>query len=327
LYWRNISPLSNTVFKLAHYYLIIDFINLLKIFLSSRFNLKECLLAFRYSKQLYCLKHIFFHLDDDVDNAPVEEILSQGEATLGPAISPFLQGLISAEALQQLDKLISSGLISKKELYAFFNLLASKLKEQTRLILCYQDNNVELDKAILREQIAQRNLESTGVFIALMTHLFKKDQRIIHLVHQEKNNALTYEYLQEVYQEASTAGELIQMAHDVLEFRHDLNLEDQIGKITPNYFLAQLEKNKLLVQAKEELNRAPKRVLSARELPESIRAVFLEIERTIHLKSFSLGTLAGIGSFLFRFYEVQSGFLLEKPIKTSRLLTQPIAAA
>ena len=144
-------------------------------------------------------------------------------------------------------------------------------------------------------------------------HLVKKDKRIFDIVDKDTDNKLTYDDLEKIYPSGIKEGELMQIAHDMIEFRLDLRQEPIIGKITPNYFLAQLEKNGILAAAMEKLNSLPDRPVSFHELLTSIQKVYLEVGKHYRAQSLTISYIAWAINSLTWQYERMVGFFTEKP--------------
>lgn len=229
-----------------------------------------------------------------------------GEATLGVNLNPFLTNLLDKEDLNTLNEVAMSKLITEKELYAFGNLLSQKLYLQAMLTLRYQNSRDTNEKIITRKEIAQSNLDVAGIYLALIIHMIKQDKQILTLL---QNSELTYEALKMVYPSATRAGELMQIAHDVPEFRYDLSQERVINKISPNYFLSALEG----CIDPNEINALPNRVLGFNELPDTIQGSFLKLADTYSQDASRINFSTSILYPSLWKYEKTIGFFADKP--------------
>ena len=261
---------------------------------------------------LYHLKLVFDKLDDIVDHAQASDLLSLGDTSLGPELNSFLQNLLDEQDLDALHQFVIKKLITQKELYAFLNLFSHLLVKQAALTLQYSETTQNDLKYLYRRQLAKKNLEVSGGYVALMMHLIKKDKRILEIVHHKEQNALTYDHLIQIYPLGTKSGELQQILHDVIEFRHDLYEEEALNQITPNYFLAELEDDfySLDIQKVKEF---PKRAVSFYELPKNIQQKFKEIAKEYRKQSFTIHVRAGIVYSLLWEYEKKVGFFKFKP--------------
>ncbi len=313
LYLRNCPILPNLAFQLCHYYYLDHTLHLFNIFPASGFYIREYFTTIPHVPEFFSLKGLFDKLDDIIDGAVADKVLSFGKVILGPTPSPFLQKLLDKDDLHDLDQFVAKGLIKKEDMYAFGNLLANKLYIQSELTLEYQAESSAEKKALIREKISKEHLEVSGIYLVFIIHLVKKDKRIFDIVGKDMDNELTYDDLKKIYPSGVKEGELMQIAHDMIEFRLDLRQEPIIGKITPNYFLAQLEKNGILAAAMEKLNSLPDRPVSFHELPTSIQKIYLEVGKHYRTQSLTIGYIAWAVNSLTWQYERMVGFFTEKP--------------
>lgn len=311
LYWRNASLLTDIVFQLARNAYIEHITLAAKIFFSS--DQKIRLLFMTLHSRLLRLKKLFEKVDDLVDSMTPEEILSLGDAILGPQMSPFLGRMLDEEDLCFINQLISEKLLTKEEIFSFCNLIAHKLHLQAHLTACYERENSSVIKATLRQQIAQENIEITGIYFIFVAHFIKKNKQILDLVSRNENNELTYEILKKIYPESSYVGELDQIKHDTIEHRYDLQQELLVGKISPNYFLAQLEKKGHLEHAKLELKQLSNRPVTYYELPSIIQQNYLDVKKYFIKQALKIGKIAGITFILIWEYQSRIGFYTTKP--------------
>lgn len=311
LYWRNWPLLTDIIFQLARNIYIEYAILATKIFLSSdrKIGLIFTTLHFR----LLRLKKLFEKLDDIIDSMIPEEILSLGDPVLGPTMSSFLGNILGEEDLDFINQLIADGLLTGEEIFSFYNLIVHKLYIQARLTSCYDEAYDPVIKAALRQQISQENIEITGIYFIFVAHFIKKDKRILDLVSQNKDNELTYEVLKKIYPEAGLTGELDQIKHDTIEHRYDLLQEFVVGKISPNYFLARLEKNGHLADAKKELNKLSNRPVTYYELPSIIQQNYLDVRKHYIEQALKIGTITGMTYILIWEYQSRVGFYTTKP--------------
>lgn len=311
LYWRNLPLLIDIVFQLARNIYLEHAILAAKIFFSSDQKVKLLFMTLHF--RLLRLKKLFEKLDDIVDSMIPEEILSLGDSVLGPTMSPFLGKMLGDEDLHFINQLISDGLLTGEEIFSFCNLIAHKLYRQARFTTCYEEENDPVIKAELRQQIAQENIEITGIYFIFVAHFIKKDKRILDLVSRNENNELTYDILKKIYPEASLVGELDQIKHDTIEHRYDLQQEFFVGKISPNYFLAQLEKNGHLAHSKKELNKLSNRPITYYELPSIMQQNYLDVRKYFIKHALKIGKIAGITFILIWEYQSRVGFYTTKP--------------
>lgn len=290
LYWRRSQFISSVCFLFTNNVLVSILTNIANVCVTVDFNFKQWIKALCYAPIFLKIKTIFDELDDLVDNALPEDILMRGAAHLGTHSSPFLNSILQQAHLDVFNKFSKRQLMSKKELTALGNLMAYKFYEQARLTLEYDKAIDPYRKACLRENIARENIEISGCYIAFVAHLIKKDPRIALVLDREE--ILTYDYLKTIYPSAK-GGELFQILHDMSGFRFDLAQEAVIKKISANYFLAQIEKKGVLRESSHQIQSLPKRVVGFYELPEEVRAVFLQIEHLFVKDAFRLSGLTG----------------------------------
>ena len=308
LYWRNSPILANTVFQLARNNYVEHVILTTKIFFSSDQKFK---LIFRTShRRLLRLKKLFEKLDDVIDSMIPEEILSLGNSFLGPTMSPFLSNILNEEDLRFINQLNADGLLTKEEVFSFCNLIAHKLYVQANLTVHYEQEHNPTVKVVLRQRIAQENIEITGVYFIFVAHFIKKDKRVLDLI---SHNELSYDLLKNIYPKSRQIGELDQIKHDTIEHRYDLQQERFIGKISPNYFLAQLESNGNIVGAQKALNQLSNRPVTYYELPSMIQRNYLNVRTYFIKEAFKLGKVAGIVLILIWEYQYRIGFYTTKP--------------
>jgi hypothetical protein len=305
-YWRNSPKLSDFGFQLARNLFAEYTVLSAKLFFSSDRKIKLISMVIR--APLIRLKTLFESLDDKVDSIPHQKILTLGNATLGPTMSPFLKCLLVEDDFHFFNQLIIKTLLSEAEIFSLCNLIANKLWLEATLTLRYEQESNPAIKADLRQQIAQENIEITGIYFAFVTHIVKKDKRIL-----KKDTALTYNLLKTVYPKACLVGELDQIKHDSVECRHDLRQESVIGKISPNYFLAQLEKEGILGDAMHALHILPDRPVTLFEMPESVQKLFLKIKKEFSKQASKMGVTIGMTFNLAWEYQYRIGFYTRKP--------------
>lgn len=305
-YWRNSPKLADLAFQLARNLFAEYYVLAAKLFFSSNHKIK--LLSTVMRAPLIRLKILFESLDDKVDRMTPQQILTLGNATLGPIMSPFLKGLLDKDDLHFFNQLITKTLLSEADVFSFCNLIANKLWLEATLTLWYEQENDHATKADLRQQIAQENIEITGVYFAFVAHIVKKDTRILN-----NNTPLTYNLLKTLYPEACLVGELDQIKHDSVEYRHDLQQETVIGKISPNYFLAQLEKKGILLDNIQALQDLPDRPVTLFEMPENVQVLFLETKKKFSKQAFKMGVTIGMTFNIAWEYQYRIGFYTRKP--------------
>jgi len=308
LYWRNQTGLSNLIFQFAHARDVDRVMNLFKVLAPAEFTMYEFLLFLYHSDSIFKLKKLFNKLDDLIDNSQAADVVALGEATLGGNLNLFLKNLLDENDLKTLREVAMSKLITEKELNAFGNLLSQKLYLQAVLTLRYQNSNNVNEKINVRKEIAQLNLDVAGIYLALIVHMIKQDKKIPDMV---INTPLTYENLKKVYPSVTRAGELMQIAHDIPEFRYDLSQEMVINKISSNYFLSVLEG--LLDHNK--IKALPNRVVGFNELPDTIQDEFLKLADTYRVEVSKINPTTSILYQSFWKYEKAIGFFAHKPAR------------
>tara|TARA_R110000868_G_scaffold299497_4_gene559805 strand:+ start:1227 stop:2315 length:1089 start_codon:yes stop_codon:yes gene_type:complete len=313
LYWRNIPVLSGFIFELAHYKYIDYLLSLSIVVAAADFEISQFIDFVQAVPSLRRVKNLFNKLDDIVDNNSVDQIYAYGEATLGTELSPFLLGLLDHEDKRVVDQLIADNMITRDEMISFCNVLANKLFMQTMLTNDYNLAESDTLKAEIRQQIAKENLEISGCYLALVIHFIKKDPRIKRLILSPGHQGLNYEEISLIYPTVTKAGELMQIAHDTPEFRYDLRNQPRIGKISANYFLAQLESNGCKTDFIKALPALPSRPVTVVELPERTRMVLNKVEHQFINEANKLGTSIGITCRLAWFHNKHVGFYEEKP--------------
>lgn len=312
IYWRNWPKLNSCVFRWAHARHLDHLMSFAKILFATDFTIREYWVFIRMVPDLYRIKKCVAKLDYIVDSSKAADVFALGKPALSSKLSPFLKKLLDRDDVACLEQCVHQQLISENELCAFGNLLANKLFCQAELTLQYNRADDRQQKAWIREQLARCNLQISGVYLTLIIHFVKKDKQVKAIVNRARQNGLSYKHLQQIYPAVIRAGELMQIAHDVVEFRYDLQEELIIGKINANYFLAKLESANLLVDTMT-FNNLPSRAVSLYELPQALQTVFLE---TSHYYSRQL--LKGcwrtrmVYSLLWE-YEKQVGFFVKKP--------------
>ena len=311
LYWRNSVQLADIVFYFARNIYTENTILAVKFFFSSDQKLK--LVSMKLFFRVLRLKKLFEKLDDIADKLAPKEIISLGEPVLGPTMSPFLFKILDEDDLCFMNKLIADRLITEEELFSFCNLVVHKFYAQARLAIGYEQEQDPGIKAMLRQQIAQENIEISGMAFILVSHFIKKDKQVLTIVSRNENNELTYDVLKKIYPESSLVGELFQIEHDTIEHRYDLQQEISVGKLSPNYFLTQLEKNGHLAAAKKELNKLPDRPVTYYELPSIIQQNYLDVRKHFIKQTLNIGTIAGIVLILAWEYQYRVGFYTTKP--------------
>lgn len=305
-YWRNFPCLPQCIYAIGHNRLIKYPISLAILFSAMHLYPRDYWLICRKAVFLSQLKGVFGKLDDIVDNASAEMILAWGDASLGLELNPFLKKLLDQDDLVILNKFIEQNLISKKELYAFGNLFANNLASQAKLTFEYKlKQNAELQEAI-----AQNNIEISGAYLALMTHLIKKDSRVLASI--EKNNGLSYSVLQRIYPKVTQGGELIQIIHDLIDFRYDLMQQPKIGKVSANVFLARLAQNTDSEKVFTLILNLPPRPVGVFELPSAVKSQLYLLANDFKSQSFKINTLYGLLYMIFWEYIKRIGFAHDK---------------
>lgn len=305
-YWRNIPCLSLWVYTIGHSRFVKYPITLAILFSVMHLYPRDYWFIFRKALFLCRLKKLFGKLDDIVDSASPEVIIALGDASLGVNLSPFLKKLLDQDDLSVLNKFIEQNLITKKDLYAFCNLFANKLALQARFTLQYNSNQ----NARLRENIAKNNIEISGAYLALLTHFIKKDPRVTDSI--ERNRGLTYSALEHIYPKATQGGELIQTAHDIIDFRYDLIQQPKIGKICPNVFLAMLAQKPDSDTVFPLILNLPSRPVGIFELPNDVRTQLYVLVRDFKIKSLKINIISGVLYTLLWEYIKRVGFASDK---------------
>ncbi|HBD7396672.1 hypothetical protein [Legionella longbeachae] len=305
-YWRNIPCLSLWVYTIAHSRFIKYPISLAIVLSVMRLYPRDYWFIVRKAMHFYRLKKLFSKLDDIIDTASPEMIIALGDASLGIHLNSFLKKLLDKDDLLVLNQFIEQKLITKKELHAFCNLFANKLALQARLTLHYNSKQ----NMKLREKIAAVNIEISGAYMALLVHFVKKDSRVIDFI--EHNGGLTYSALKPIYPKATQGGELIQIAHDIIDFRYDLIQQPKIGKICANVFLAKLALNYDPESIFPFILSLPPRPVNIYELSENIRYQLYIMERDFRIRSFKINIIFGLLYTLFWEYIKRAGFTGDK---------------
>lgn len=313
LYWRQIAPIHQLILYFLRHPLLRSVTYCLGVLSYSEFSFREYLLVVYHFFDFYRLRTLFQRLDDIIDETPPNEILNFGQAKLGTELSLFLEhidALLTNKERALLNRFIAKQLISKQALYAFGNVIAQQLCEQARLTNAYMLEMHQDKKIELRQKIAQTNLAVAGCYCVLAIHFIKKDPRISDIV-QQANRPLTYTDIKTIYPRATKGSELMQIMHDVPEFRTDLVKEKLVRKITPNYFLAALEpsQNAVLQQSIEHL---PKRTVNFYELAQDIQVVFLTLQHEFMKQTWSLNPITRWLFTILWEYNYLIGFLAKK---------------
>lgn len=312
-YWRNNLKFSDAVFQIAHHKHVDFLMTCSRIFTASQLDSQQVIKTMRVIRALRSLQKVIDKLDDAIDDAKADQVLKLGETTLGPELSPFLQNLLDADDKLAFNQLVTSGLITQNELYSFGNLFAKKLFIQAQLTLRYEQESDPEKRKELRKQIAQENIEISGINLVLMFHCIKRNEKLKGLVHQSSDNELTFERLREFYPTEIKAGKLIQILHDISEFRYDLRQEPVIGKICANYFLAELEASGLIKKYHHELSQLPDRPASFHELPVEIQNFLTTIERDFKNEARTIGKSTALAYGFSWNYETAVGYCTQKP--------------
>jgi len=288
LYWRNHLFLANSLFLLTKNKLLDLFalaIGSLSVLMIEGCHFKHLWIAIYRIPTLIRLEKIFHLLDDVIDNASTNDILSMHESMFTPLLEPFLN---NAEAT------------------AFFQILVEKIHQQANIFNQHaQEENLK-NAALLREKIARINIELTGFFCAIIMHMIKRDPRVAQSATTKK--FFTYAQLKEIYPVALKTGELLQILHDTHGFISDFNDENSTEKISQNYFLAQLDKQGLLAIVEEKLIPQPKRAQGFYELPQKVQTAFLELQHEYVSKVFSIHPFFGLICTLAWEYRFRVGF-------------------
>lgn len=308
-YWRNHAAISQRIFQIAHMKHVDHLMSLCKVFAPAEFTFTECFLLIYQAHTIRQLKIFFDKLDDILGNSQASDIVALGDAKLGTRLNQFLTNLLDAEDLKTINELTCSQLITEQELVAFCNLLAQKLYQQAQFTLCYQQAEDQDKKRFFRTTVAQLNVEVAGIYLALVVHMIKQDKRILALIHRPDAPQLSYADLKTVYRSATQAGELMQIAHDVPEFRYDLLQEASLHKISANYFLSILEGR----IDQEEVKRLPNRAVGFYELPERVRTEFLTVSVEYKNKAKQINSNTAMLYGFFWDFEKAVGFFAQKP--------------
>ncbi len=311
LYWRNSPLLINTLFKIARHSYIEHAVLVAKVFFSSDQKIR-IIFKIRYT-HLFRLKKLFEKIDDIIDSMPAATLLLLQRSEPTSFEDSILKKILNEEDWRFIQLLINNGSMTEKELSTFFNIILNKLYLQAVLTYKYQHQSKSKEKARLRLQIAQENIETTGTYYIFIAHFIKKDKRVLDLITQAGNNELTYKRLKKIYPEARLVGELEQIKHDTIEHRHDLQQELLVGKISPNYFLARLEKNGQLVDGQKELIHLPNRPATYYELPSMIQHNYLALRKYFMKRTLKMGILTRIIFILSWEYQYRIGFYTTKP--------------
>lgn len=305
-YWRNIPYLSIWAYKIVHSWCIKYPICLAIVYSVMSLSPRDYWFTFRKASYFWHLKKLFSKLDDIIDNASPEVIIALGDASLGVNLNLFLRKLLDHDDISLLNEFIDQQLITQKDLYAFCNLFANKLALQARLTVFYNLNqNIKL-----REKIAKNNVEISGAYLALIMHFIKKNPQIIESI--EQNKGLTYSALKLIYPKATQGGELMQIAHDMIDFRYDLIQQPKIGKICANIFLAKLARNHDSDEVFPFILNLPSRPVGIFELSDTIRFQLYSMARDLKINAFKINIISGLFFTLFWEYIKRAGFTGDK---------------
>ena len=322
-YWRNLHLFSDMIFQLAHHKHVDFILSLSKLIVAADFNTQQFIDFISALPKIKRLRILFDKLDDIVDESTAEAVLSHGAATLSTELSPFLHNLLDQNDHDALNQLIEEGLITKNDMISFCNLMANKLYIQAELTQQYARTNDSALRVELRKRIAKENLEITGCNLALFVHFIKKDPRLSAIVNDRSHQGLTYDDVKAVYEHTTTCGELLQIAHDIPEFRLDLRQEPTIGKISANSFLAELEAANVLPTYDAAIRLLPDRPVNENELPAPVQSVFSATEKKFKDSAGKLGTAVRVVYGAAWHYEKLVGFFADKP----RRHVDPVEAA
>lgn len=318
-YWRNLTRFSDMVFQLAHHKHVDFLLSLSKLIVAADFNTQQFIDFVSILPKIKRLKILFDKLDDIVDESSAEAVLSLGEATLGVEFSPFLMKLLDASDHDVLNQLVAEALITREELISFCNLMANKLYIQAVLTQQYAKAVDPVLRIACRKRIAKENLEITGCNLALFVHFIKKDSRLTAIVNDRSHPGLTYTDVQEIYEHTTACGELLQIAHDIPEFRLDLRQEPHIGKISANSFLAELEAANVLPTHAAVIKLLADRPVNENELPTPVKVVLSATEKKFMESARNLGTAVRTVYTATWHYEKMVGFFAEKPRNISNV--------
>ncbi len=210
------------------------------------------------------LRVIVNAIDDDVDTAGTEDILKQ-KVHLGPEPSPFLEHILrKPERVQIFDTFIEKGMIKQPDLYSFGNVLCSLVWQEAYFAEMYK----RTPHPDLRLFMAEQHFRLDGASLALYTHFLRQNPQI-------SEGVLDYEKIAEVYPHTVLSGRAIQILDDQKDFLQDIHQEKQTGRITPNYFLALLDKAGILNSPEFQayFHDLPHRRISFDELPSNVQEV------------------------------------------------------
>ena len=324
-YWRNLHLFSDMIFQFSHHKHIDYILSLSKLIVAADLNTQQFIEFISALPKIKRLKILFDKLDDIVDESTAEVVLSLGAATLGAELSPFLKSLLDNKDHEVLNQLITEGLITKEEMFSFCNLMANKLYIQAELTQQYSRTGDSALRIELRKRIAKENLEITGCNLGLFVHFIKKDPRLTAMVNDPSHQGLTYDDVKAVYEHSTACGELLQIAHDIPEFRLDLRYEPIIGKISANSFLAELEAAHVLPTQHTAIQLLPDRPVNKNELPAPVKSVFSATEKKFMDSARKLGTAVCAVYGATWHYEKIVGFFAEKPRRLgNQVATTPI---
>lgn len=320
LYWRRIPIIGSFVFFCTRNPAISCAVYMLKGGVALNPSFKEWWFTVRHYLIFNRIRLIFSQLDDVCDTSLPQTILAMGPAHLGNELCPFLQNVLQKNHIRYFEHLIKPSLLSKRELVAFGNLFAVKLYQQAHLTLEYEKAEV-CDKARIRTQIVQENLDIGGICLAFAVHIIKKSAPLDAML--TKNPIMTYEQLKLAYPVPTKVGELLQMLHDISNFRVDLEEEKKIHKICPNYFLNQLEQQHVSSEVIRQLNQLPKRGVGLTELPLDIQIIIIKMQNSFIQRYFMNNPMVNTVLNLSWEYICRSGFTyytetpLARPLRTT----------
>ncbi len=228
-------------------------------------QLKDSLSSFRVLKEM---RTSFNAIDDYLDNQSHEQLMAK-EVSLGSKPSPMLQEVMAVPGENLFQKLVDSGLITMPELMAFGNLLCHSLKEEARQgYLFLQNHDVSH-----RLKMAELHLQVDCIYFGLIAHFFKKNPLITAAVEN-----LSFEDLKEAYPRVIMAARAEQILDDLKDWIVDFKEEEPGIKVSPNFFLAQMEDagikpSEVIPQLKK------KRRTLFRDLPIDLRNLFKDLKK------------------------------------------------
>lgn len=259
-------------------------------------------------------------VDDQLEMIPSAE-LAQVAITHGTTLNPYLDNLFTDQTRDALKGLSVLGLVSKEELNAFANLTFEQLVKEAQAVVKLEE---QPDSMKARKEVVQAHLDASAVYLALLSHSFKHDERL-----KTKIDSLSLEDLEEIYPKGVNCGRSIQMIDDFKDWIRDYTDKTIVGQSNTSRFsnstlLAFMENGVSDEDMRtfiENYSRSPVkdiRKLPEGALPKSIGSAIETIKSTFDRQHATEGELScKIYDMLFKNI-LRGGFPTEKPVEYTR---------